>query len=131
MPAAPLADEAPGMSVLSSTGLPGRDRSLRAPFAPGCREQWRDASLHDRASKLASKRWVYRQYDHMVGADTVRASADVAVVRVHGTDKGLAMTCDCNSQVYLNLFDGAAMALVEAARNLSCVGATPLAITDC
>ena len=134
MPAAPLADEAPRYErphyrpdYLDETEA-FQTRSLPDVIDSG--ETLLQMIAHP---NLASKRWVYRQYDHMVGADTVLApGADAAVVRVHGTDKGIAMTCDCNSRwVYLNPFDGAAMALVEAARNLSCVGATPLAITDC
>ena len=82
---------------------------------------------------LADKTWIYRQYDHQVGTNTVVApGADAAVLRVRGTNKGLALTADCNSRyVYLNPYLGGALAVVEAAQNLVCVGAKPLGITDC
>ncbi len=82
---------------------------------------------------LACKSWVWEQYDHMVMTNTVvTPGADAAVLRLKGTDKGIAVTTDCNSRYcYLDPYAGAALAVAEAARNLSCVGATPLAITDC
>ena len=82
---------------------------------------------------IASKEWVYRQYDHQVGTNTaVIPGGDAAVVRVRGTKKGIAMTTDCNSRfVYLDPYIGGALAVVEAAQNIACVGAKPLAITDC
>jgi len=89
---------------------------------------------------IASKRWVYRQYDHMVGTNTaVLPGSDAAVVRIKEphtegklTKKGLAMTSDCNSRyVYLNPRRGAAIAVAEAARNIACSGGRPLAVTDC
>ncbi|MBI4212660.1 MAG: phosphoribosylformylglycinamidine synthase subunit PurL [Deltaproteobacteria bacterium] len=82
---------------------------------------------------LASKAWVWQQYDHMVQTNTVvPPGSDAAVIRIKGTSKGLALTSDCNSRYcYLDPRMGAALAVAEAARNLSCVGALPLAITDC
>ncbi|HCN58499.1 MAG TPA: phosphoribosylformylglycinamidine synthase subunit PurL [Exiguobacterium sp.] len=82
---------------------------------------------------IASKRWVYDQYDHMVQTSTVVApGSDAAVIRVRGTNKALAMTTDCNSRfVYLDPFVGGQIAVAEAARNIVASGATPLAITDC
>ncbi len=82
---------------------------------------------------IASKSWIYEQYDHMVRTDTViRPGADSALLRIKGTNKALAMTVDCNSRyVYLDPETGAKIAVAEAARNLSAVGATPLAVTDC
>ena len=82
---------------------------------------------------IASKAWFYHQYDHGLGGDTVVGpGGDAAVVRVPGTQKGLALTTDCNSRyVYLDPFVGSALAVVEAAQNLVCVGARPLAITNC
>src|SRR5437016_4070620 len=82
---------------------------------------------------IAHKGWVFEQYDHMVQTNTiVRPGADAAVVRIKGTRKALALTTDCNSlYCVLNPYTGAASAVVEAARNLSCVGARPLALTDC
>jgi phosphoribosylformylglycinamidine synthase len=81
---------------------------------------------------MASRRWVWEQYDHTVMADTVqRPGGDAAVVRVHGTNKGLAMTTDvtpryCKADPY----EGAKQAVAEAWRNITAVGAKPLAITD-
>lgn len=82
---------------------------------------------------MASKHWVYRQYDHMVGTDTiVLPGSDAAVVRIKGTKKAIAMTTDCNGRfVYLDPFRGGVIAVAEAARNIVCSGAKPLAVTDC
>lgn len=81
---------------------------------------------------LASKAWVYNQYDYMVRTSTaVRPGSDAAVVTVHGTRKALAMTTDCNGRyVYLDPELGGKIAVSEAARNIVCSGAEPLAITD-
>ena len=84
---------------------------------------------------VASKAWVYQQYDHMVRLGTaVRpGDGDAAVVRFTGQrEGGVALSVDCNSRwVFLDPFLGAAHAVVEGARNVSCVGGEPLAITDC
>ncbi len=82
---------------------------------------------------IASKEWVYRQYDHFVRNNTVIApGADAAVIRLKGTEKGLALTVDGNSRYcYLDPYVGGALAVAEAARNLACVGARPLGLTDC
>jgi phosphoribosylformylglycinamidine synthase len=83
---------------------------------------------------IASKRWVYNQYDSMVGTinQTTNAPSDAAVVKVKGTDKSIAMTVDCNSRfVFANPFVGGMIAVSEAARNLVCSGAEPAAITNC
>ncbi|MEK3833273.1 phosphoribosylformylglycinamidine synthase subunit PurL [Paenibacillus sp. FSL R7-0128] len=81
---------------------------------------------------VASKAWVYNQYDYMVRTSTaVRPGSDAAVVTIHGTRKGLAMTTDCNGRyVYLDPEVGGRIAVSEAARNIVCSGAQPLAITD-
>jgi len=82
---------------------------------------------------IASKEWVYRQYDHQVGNNTVvLPGSDAAVLRIPSTRKGIALTTDGNGRYcYLNPYLGAAMAVAEAARNIVCTGARPLAITDC
>ncbi|RQD75277.1 MAG: phosphoribosylformylglycinamidine synthase subunit PurL [Candidatus Syntrophonatronum acetioxidans] len=82
---------------------------------------------------IASKEWVYRQYDHMVRTCTViLPGSDAAILRIRGTDKGIAMTTDGNGRyVYLDPYLGGMIAVAEAARNLSCSGADPLAVTDC
>ncbi|WP_413363790.1 phosphoribosylformylglycinamidine synthase subunit PurL [Lysinibacillus sp. 3P01SB] len=85
------------------------------------------------APTVASKEWVYGQYDYQVRTNTVVApGSDAAVLRVRGTNKGLAMTADCNSRyIYLDPEVGGKIAVAEAARNIVCSGGEPLAITDC
>ncbi|MCG6553440.1 MAG: phosphoribosylformylglycinamidine synthase subunit PurL, partial [Candidatus Magnetominusculus sp. LBB02] len=81
---------------------------------------------------IASKELVWQQYDHMVRTDTiVKPGSDAAVVRVKGTKKALAMSVDCNSRYCrLDPYVGAMTAVCEAARNVACSGARPLAVTD-
>lgn len=83
---------------------------------------------------IASKRWIYHQYDKMVRTGTMNSvnSSDAAVVRIKDTDKALAMTVDCNSAyVYMDPKQGGMIAVAEAARNVRCSGAVPVAITNC
>ncbi len=82
---------------------------------------------------LSSRRWIWEQYDHMVMADTVqRPGGDAAVVRVHGTEKGLAISCDVTPRYCVaDPHEGAKQAVAECWRNLTATGADPLAITDC
>ena len=90
--------------------------------------------LHDLMGgpDLASRRWIYEQYDHDVMADTFAASGgDGAMVRIHGTQKGLAISTDCTPRyVYADAFEGGKQAVAEAYRNLCATGATPLAVTN-
>ncbi|MDE1452065.1 Phosphoribosylformylglycinamidine synthase subunit PurL [Bacillus paralicheniformis] len=81
---------------------------------------------------IASKAWVYDQYDYMVRTNTVVApGSDAAVLRIRGTKKALAMTTDCNARyLYLDPEKGGKIAVAEAARNIVCSGAEPLAVTD-
>ncbi|MFQ6018337.1 MAG: phosphoribosylformylglycinamidine synthase subunit PurL [Kiloniellaceae bacterium] len=81
---------------------------------------------------LSSKRWIWEQYDHMVMADTVgRPGGDAAVVRIHGSRRALAITTDCTPRYcQANPKRGGAQAVAETWRNLTAVGARPLAITD-
>ncbi len=81
---------------------------------------------------LASKRWIWEQYDHMVMGDTVqRPGGDAGVVRIHGTNKAVAMTTDCTPRYCLaDPYQGGRQAVAEAYRNLCAVGAQPLAVTD-
>jgi phosphoribosylformylglycinamidine synthase len=83
--------------------------------------------------RIASKEWVWRQYDHMVGTNTlVLPGSDAAVLRIKGSEKAIAVTTDGNGRYcFLDPAAGGAMAVAEAARNLSCSGARPLAVTDC
>lgn len=87
-----------------------------------------------KSPNIASKRWVYEQYDHMVRTNTVSGPgpSDAAVIRLKGSDKGLAVKTDCNGRyVYLNPRKGGQIAVVEAARNVVCAGGRPVAITNC
>ena len=81
---------------------------------------------------LASKKWIYEQYDSQVMNDTLYTRGDAAVVRVHGTNKALAMSTDCTPRyVEADPFEGAKQAVAETYRNISAVGGKPLAITNC
>ncbi|HLZ70909.1 MAG TPA: phosphoribosylformylglycinamidine synthase subunit PurL [Dehalococcoidia bacterium] len=82
----------------------------------------------------ASKRWIYRQYDHQVMTNTVISpgEADAAVLRIRGTQRGIALSTDGNGRYcYLDPYAGGAIAVAEAARNVVCTGAEPVAVTDC
>ena len=86
------------------------------------------------APNIASKAWVFEQYDTMVRTGTVLGpgAGDAAIIRLKGTDKGLAVKTDCNGRyVYLNPRRGGRIAVAEAARNVVCAGGHPLAITNC
>lgn len=81
---------------------------------------------------LASKKWIYEQYDSQVMNDTIQTGGDAAIVRVRGTKKALAMTVDCTPRyVEADPFEGAKQAVAETYRNISAVGGKPLAITNC
>ena len=129
IPLAPLADDAP------SYDRPWVPTPKPEPLAdvPESSDVAADLVALMASPDLASRRWVWEQYDHMVGADTVqRPGGDSALVRVHGTQKALAMTTDvtpryCRSDPG----EGGKQAIAEAYRNLCAVGATPLAATDC
>ncbi len=129
IPAKPLADEAPLYSreaVAPAPVLPIDSASIPAiDNREALRQLLRDPTI-------ASKNWVYRQYDHMVRTGTVVwPGSDAAVFRVREANKILAATTDCNS-LYCRLDprEGGRIAVAEAARNLTCSGATPLAVTD-
>src|SRR5919107_3905882 len=82
---------------------------------------------------IASKAWVYRQYDTTVRTNTVVGpGSDAAVIRLRGTDRALALKTDCNGRyVYLDPREGGRIAVAEAARNVACAGGRPMAITNC
>jgi phosphoribosylformylglycinamidine synthase subunit PurL len=87
-----------------------------------------------RLPTIASKRWIYDQYDSMVGTvnATTNAPSDAPVVWVKGTQKGIAITTDCNSRyVFADPYKGAMIAVSEAARNIACSGGQPLGVTNC
>jgi phosphoribosylformylglycinamidine synthase len=85
------------------------------------------------SADLCSRRWIWEQYDHMVGADTVqRPGGDAAVVRVHGSRKALAITTDCTPRYcFADPHEGGKQAVAETWRNIVAVGGKPLAITNC
>jgi phosphoribosylformylglycinamidine synthase len=129
IPAKPLADEAPLYSREAVAPPPTPPIDLESIPAIDNHEALRQL-LRDPA--IASKNWVYRQYDHMVRTGTVvPPGSDAAVFRVREANKILAATTDCNS-LYCRLDprEGGRIAVAEAARNLTCSGATPLAVTD-
>ncbi|HEX5036489.1 MAG TPA: AIR synthase related protein, partial [bacterium] len=144
IPTGPITDEAPVYK--RPVKLPKYLKRVRAEFAGALKAAKKKFDWNEELKALlasptiASKRWVYRQYDHMVGTNTViLPGSDAAVVRIKEphtegkfTKKALAMTADCNSRyVYLNPRRGAAIAVAEAARNIVCSGGRPLAVTDC
>ena len=129
IPLAPLANKAPKYD------RPWVPTPKRAPLGdlPESVDPAADLLKLMACPDLASKRWIWEQYDHMVGADTLqRPGGDAAVVRVHGTRKALAMTADCTPRYcFADPVEGGKQAVAEAWRNLIAVGARPLAITDC
>ena len=129
IPLAPLADEAP---LYDRPHVPTPPAKALVDV-PECKDIAADLVALMGSPDIASRRWIWEQYDHMVGADTVqRPGGDAAVVRVHGTDKALAMTTDCTPRYcFADPVEGGKQAIAEAWRNLSAVGATPLAVTNC
>jgi phosphoribosylformylglycinamidine synthase subunit PurL len=129
IPLGPLADNAP---LYDRPHVP---TPKRAPLAdvPQSGDVGADLLKLMACPDLASKRWIWEQYDHMVGADTLhRPGGDAAVVRIHGTQKALAITTDCTPRYcFADPFEGGKQAVAETWRNLIAVGALPLAITDC
>jgi phosphoribosylformylglycinamidine synthase len=106
--------------------------TIRAEDVPGTDDIAATLTKIMSSPDMCSKRWIWEQYDHMVMADTVqRPGGDAAVVRIHGTQQGLAVTTDCTPR-YCKTHpeSGGRQAVVEAWRNLTAVGATPLALTN-
>jgi phosphoribosylformylglycinamidine synthase subunit PurL len=135
IPLAPLADEAPlydrpAVSKDEYKAWTGVKPLDEAPASAGIAA---DLVTLMGTPDLASRRWIWEQYDHMVGADTVqRPGGDAAVVRVHATQKGLAISTDCTPRYcYADPYEGGKQAIAECYRNLSAVGSTPLAVTNC
>lgn len=154
-----VAAEMPATALSDNTPIYERQLPAEIPAYAQAAWQWSVTSLPPcEASSLApsllrlldtpsiaSKRWVYSQYDHQVQNNTVLlpGGADAAVIRIRplepiqglarspSTNTGVAATVDCNSRyVYLHPYEGAQAVVAEAARNLSCVGAEPVAVTD-
>ena len=133
IPVGPLADDAP-VYDRPHNALP-KPAVLRTDDAPEP-EDYGQALLKLMASPdIASKRWIWEQYDRHVMGDTVDSSqsgGNAAIVRVHGTKKALAITTDCTPRYCAaDPYEGGKQAVAEAYRNLCAVGAEPLAITDC
>ena len=148
-----IAAEIPASALAENTPLYEREILAEPPLYAQQAWQWSPSSLPTpeltwseillkllSTPSIASKAWVYRQYDHQVQNNTVilPGGADAAIIRIRPQDAkpedctlGLAATTDCNGRyVYLDPLEGAKAAVAEAARNLSCVGAQPLAVTD-
>ena len=129
IPLGPLADDAP---LYDRPHVP---TPAIAPLAnvPDSKDPAADLLKLMGSPDLASRRWIWEQYDHMVGADTVQApGGDAAVVRVHGSKKGLAISTDCTPRYcFADPVEGGKQAVVETWRNITAVGGQPLAITNC
>ena len=137
--------EIPVESLAAGSGAPVYEREARRPeyldsinhFDFEQLEQPKDLNVVLQKllanPNIASKSWVYEQYDTMVRTNSViLPGSDAAVIRIKSTNKALAMTTDCNGRyVYLNPRRGAQIAVAEAARNVVCTGAKPLAVTNC
>ena len=135
IPLAPLADDAP---LYDRPSMPKDDYKAWAKVEPlgdlpTSADLGADLVTLMGSPDIASRRWIWEQYDHMVGADTVqRPGGDAAVVRVHGTQKGIAISTDCTPRyVFADPYEGGKQAIAEAYRNLCAVGARPLAVTNC
>ena len=116
IPLGPLADDAPLYD------RPHVKTPPPAPVAdmPTCTDPAADLLTLMASPDIASRRWIWEQYDHMVGADTVqRPGGDAGVVRVHGTDKGLAVSTDCTPRYcYADPYEGGKQAIAECYSNL-------------
>lgn len=137
--------EIPADVLVLGGGAPVYEREARRPDYLDKTSAFDPATLREPADynavllqllaspSIASKAWVYEQYDSMVGTNTVVApGSDAAVVRIKNTNRAIAMKTDCNGRyVYLNPRRGGQIAVAECARNLVCSGAEPLAITNC
>lgn len=131
IPVAPLSEDAP---VYDRPHEPTPQQPVIAPESVPAPANFGQAFVQLlTCPDSASKHWIYEQYDHMVMNDTLaRPGGDAGVVRVHGTQKAIAMTTDCTPRyVAASPFEGGKQAVAESWRNLIACGAEPLAITDC
>jgi len=140
-----LVADVPAESLVLGGGAPVYIRESKEPGYLKGAHAFRQSNLAQPASlrdvliqllgspNIASKRWVYEQYDSMVRTNNVVLSeGDAAVILLKGTDKALSLKTDCNGRyVYLNPRRGGMIAVAECARNVACTGARPLAITNC
>ena len=138
--------EIPAESLVLGGGAPVNDREYREPAYLAKIRDFNSSSIPQPADyrktaeqlvglpNIASKRWIYTQYDSMVGTanTSTNSPSDAAVVSVKGTRKGLAVTTDCNSRyVFADPYIGCMIAVSEAARNIVCSGGVPLGVTNC
>ncbi|MBQ9313231.1 MAG: phosphoribosylformylglycinamidine synthase subunit PurL [Bacteroidales bacterium] len=143
-----LVAQVPASTLVLGGGAPQYDREYKEPEyyshvhdfkisdvqEPSLQECKKIAKQMTKNPNLASKRWVYEQYDSMVGTRnmTTNSPADAGIANIKGCQNGIAMTCDCNSRyVYSDPFIGTEIAVAEAARNIVCAGGEPLAVTNC
>ncbi len=141
-----LEAQIPAQELVLGGGAPQYDRAYQAPSYLEMVKKFnlqsvpQPQNLKSVAKKLivlpaiASKRWIYRQYDSMVGTanTSTNSPSDAAIVYVRETGKGLAVTVDCNSRyVYADPYKGSMIAVAEAARNIVCSGGKPLGVTNC
>ena len=136
IPGQPLVDDCPIYHPEAREGEGAKARrTARPPAGVGTRQPDPERALEALLDNpgIASKRWVYEQYDSTVQSATVLGpGGDAGVLQVPGTDFGLAVTVDCNPRlVGLDPYEGGKAAVAEAARNIACTGALPIGITDC
>ncbi len=141
-----LVAEMPADSLVLGGGAPVYEREYTRPaylqkieeFKPGSVAEYNN--IREIAGKLisdpdiASKKWIYEQYDSMVGAANMNTNdpSDASIVSIRGTKKALALTTDCNGYyVYADPFKGCMIAVAESARNIVCSGGKPLGVTNC
>ena len=138
--------EVPAQSLVLGGGAPVYERDYHKPAylekieafdesqIPQAEDLIATAKELSRSPNLVSRRWIYEQYDSMVRTNTLRQEdpSDAALVRIKGSRKALALSTDCNpTYVFADPYAGAMMAVAEAARNIACTGAKPLAVTNC
>jgi len=136
----------PAEELVLGGGAPVYDREIKRPAYLDKIEAFDIAAVNEPTDmkaiaeqlisfpNIASKKWIYEQYDSMVGAGTTSSNApsDAAIVIAKPTGKALALTTDCNSRyVFADPYKGAMIAVAEAARNIVCSGAQPLGVTNC
>ena len=135
IPLGPLADDAPQYDrpALSREEYKAWAKVKPLDKTPQSHDPSADLLRMMASPDFASRRWIWEQYDSQVGGDTAQKSGgDAAVVRVHGHKKALAITTDCTPRYcYANPYEGGKQAIAEAYRNISAVGARPLAVTNC
>ena len=137
IPIAPLADDAPNLDRPYTKPVKRETLEHDAMFDPTKRGSDYNTALKTLLSSpdIASKRWIWEQYDRTVMGDTIDSSqsgGDAAIVRIHGTNKAVAISTDCTPRYCTaDPFEGGKQAVAETWRNITCTGAQPIAITDC